>query len=66
MARDLKFAMCHTNKSIKKSQDFRNFDLDSSLQIVPPKERRFFGENFELSKRQILPILYHKIKKHFV
>ena len=52
MARDLKFAMCHTNKSIKKSQDFRNFDLDSSLQIVPPKERRFFGENFELTSTE--------------
>ena len=46
MARDLKFAVCHTNTAIKKSLVFRNLDLDSSLQIVPPKENPY--ATFEL------------------
>jgi hypothetical protein len=47
MCRDLKFAVCHTNKAIKKSTEFRNMDMENALQLVPPKEL-VYNENFEL------------------
>ena len=47
MCRDLKFAVCHTNKAIKKSTEFRNMDMENTLQLVPPKEL-VYNENFEL------------------
>ena len=51
MARDLKFAMCHVNTAIKKSLVFRSLDLDSSLQIVPPKEPINIFELISLDKK---------------